>query len=233
MSIRYFIFDTETTGLPQRSKGRYANYNELEKYQNSRIIEIAWMIYENNKKIKEKEFIIKPKGEFQINPRAFQCHGISREKVEKEGIHMEQMIDEMMTDLINSDKIVGYNVSFDLAILRSELYRINSPIYIDLTFQRDNICLMWESRRKLNYKRLVSCTRVYEDLYQEKVTNAHRALKDVELTAKILIKLIEIPSIEQPSSMTKEISPKKNENKKKITLELIPKVKPTLQLTLK
>ena len=56
-----FVFDTETSGLPIRSKKRKLNYDNLNNYENARIVSISYLILDNNNNIVEKNtYYIKP-----------------------------------------------------------------------------------------------------------------------------------------------------------------------------
>ena len=55
-----FIYDVETTGLPIRINRRL-NYNNLESFNNCRLISISWIITDNINNIIEKgTYYVKP-----------------------------------------------------------------------------------------------------------------------------------------------------------------------------
>ena len=59
-----FVFDTETTGLPDRNKHSSTKYyppEELNHYDSSRIVSIAWMIFNKMGEVKYSRYaVIKP-----------------------------------------------------------------------------------------------------------------------------------------------------------------------------
>ncbi len=59
--MKYLVFDTETTGLPQRqSWSKYHPITDFSKYEKARIVSIAWAIYEDLKLIKSVYHVVKP-----------------------------------------------------------------------------------------------------------------------------------------------------------------------------
>ena len=76
----YLILDTETNGLPDLTGltyGSYPDYKDLNKYNNARIIQLSYMICDNN--LEEKELIdhIIYAENFEINNSEF--HNITTE----------------------------------------------------------------------------------------------------------------------------------------------------------
>ena len=43
------FFDTETTGLPERTKKGLASFKTLKKYDSARIVSISWLATQNHK----------------------------------------------------------------------------------------------------------------------------------------------------------------------------------------
>ena len=144
---KVFIFDTETTGLPDRVPGgkwgtssEYWNYTLNNKYDNSRIVSIAWAFcneFDRNKCIKQnnnnnnieelipiKNFIRYPE-DFNDIPTTH-IHGISFETAILTGIPFYDIFEKygLYEDLITTEYIIAHNVNFDIHILLNELYRI-------------------------------------------------------------------------------------------------------------
>ena len=131
-----FIFDTETTGLPDRVPGgkwgttsEYWSYTMNSKYENSRIVSIAWAFVQSfDKLVLDREqihhFIRYPEG-FDSIPTTH-IHGISYELATNEGIPFNDIFENcgLYEKLIHSDYIIAHNVNFDIHILLNELYRL-------------------------------------------------------------------------------------------------------------
>jgi DNA polymerase III epsilon subunit-like protein len=133
--MKYIVFDTETTGLPKRkSYDVYYPYTQLEKYEFSRLVSIAWAVYDGSEKITTRYFVIKPVG-FTISnsSKATEIHGITSEIAEEQGVDINTVFLTLLGDIDveNMVTLVAHNLEFDWHILLSEISRIsatkNSP----------------------------------------------------------------------------------------------------------
>ena len=85
----YFIFDTETTGLPKRWD---APLNDLDNWP--RCVQVAWQIHDNKGElVSQKSFLIKPDG-FSIPYESEKVHGISTALADKQGASLQQVLDD-------------------------------------------------------------------------------------------------------------------------------------------
>lgn len=135
-----FIFDTETTGLPEKVPGsiwgspnEYWNYQMNDKYKNSRIVSIAWAyVMSFDKLILESEinsikhYIRYPEGFVEI-PTTY-IHGISFQNALDIGIPFNDIFENcgLYDKLLNSNYIIAHNVMFDIHILLNELFRLGT-----------------------------------------------------------------------------------------------------------
>lgn len=84
----YLFFDTETTGLP---KNYNAPSSDLENWS-CRLVQIAWILADENKKpFAMSNFIIKPDG-FEIPKESSDVHGITTEKALAEGHDLKKVM---------------------------------------------------------------------------------------------------------------------------------------------
>ncbi len=117
-NIMYLFFDTETTGLPRNWKAPVTDLNNW-----PRMIQIAWILCDNDgTRIESKDYIIKPEN-FKIPEDASRVHGITTERAIKEGEDLESVLTEFNELIERSDYIVAHNISFDEKILGAELLR--------------------------------------------------------------------------------------------------------------
>ena len=133
-----FVFDTETTGLPDRVPGakwgtssEYWNYTINEKYERSRIVSIAWAFVRSFDKVVVgnetiQHYIRYPDG-FNDIPTTH-IHGISFETALRQGIPFCDIFENcgLYENLMRVDYIVAHNVNFDVHILLNELYRLDT-----------------------------------------------------------------------------------------------------------
>lgn len=159
-SIRsYVVLDTETTGLSRR---------------NDRIIEIALICYDNGQEVNRFSSLINPG--MPIPAAATRINHIRNADV----ANAPSIADVMPTilQLIDGRIIIGHNITFDLGFLGYAMPKESSSIsveYIDtLTLARR----AFPGRSSYKLVDLVSELGISD-------TQDHRALGDVELTAKL------------------------------------------------
>ena len=114
------IFDTETTGMP-------TNWNASDDDTDCwpRIVELAWIVIDENDNILfEKKYIIKPHN-FLIPVRVSNVHGITNEIAQREGVELRKVLDEFVKDLKDANVLIAHNIDFDYPILNCEIKRLN------------------------------------------------------------------------------------------------------------
>lgn len=183
MSILFF--DTETTGLPLRNNltRELSNPEDFEKYQNARLIEIAYKIVSATDILSSSTLV---KNEtLKIDNTSI--HGISTELALKHGKDISELLDEMLEDLNTYDvqKIVAHNVEFDFNILLAECYRYNKQDFIKkLSNINEKYCTMKESYKFFNFKKFPKLSELYEYLFKKTFQNQHTALSDCDACMK-------------------------------------------------
>ena len=149
------VFDTETTGLPERCPngwGSYWSYFMNEKYDSSRIISIAWSSLHNFNKDKInfndnkdtsptspttpsnltttpttiEHYLRYPEGFTEINNS--HIHGIKYEDTLASGVTFNDLLMKkgLCVDILKADYIVAHNINFDYHVLMNELYRLGT-----------------------------------------------------------------------------------------------------------
>ena len=189
-----FIYDVETTGLPIRINRRL-NYNNLESFNNCRLISISWIITDNINNIIEKgTYYVKPDN-FEVSQESINIHGLTNEFLEQNGESIHNIIDlikNIFTEKYEIIKIVSHNIDFDINVLKSELVRYN---YSDLLIKINDIetyCTMLKSQSIMRVNKWPKLSEAYRYFYDEDITNAHQAEYDTLYCYKIFKKLSEI-----------------------------------------
>jgi len=190
---KYLVFDTETTGLPpyrkvENSKEIASPLKYLKHWDECRIVEIAWLLYdEEGTCLKKEEHIIQPKN-YIIPDEASRIHGITQEIAIEKGIEIEFVLSMFASDLAEANYLVAHNMDFDYNVLLAEWLRY-TPSTAEPFILIPKICTMkdflkpnerWPRLADLYYK----CTG--KPFFQQ-----HRALGDAMACASILFKLIE------------------------------------------
>jgi len=179
-----FIFDTETTGLPERvpgakwgTSGEYWSYAMNEKYRQSRIVSIAWAYVRSFDKlildgeIASIQHYIRYPEDFTDIPTTH-IHGISFDTAIRTGVPFCDIFENcgLYEKLMESDYIIAHNVNFDIHILLNELYRLASvkaneviKHIANIMFLERCICTgnLGKDICKLNYKSKYSETANY------------------------------------------------------------------------
>lgn len=161
----FSVVDVETTGL---SAGR------------NRVIEIALVKIENLKITKKLNYLINP--QTYIPPFITTLTGIDNNDVAAAPLFSE-IIDEVIS-FIDNTILTAHNLPFDYSFLNSEFMIAGREL-----INEHNCCTLKIARNiypELQSKSLSSVAR-YLNLRN---SNAHRALGDAEITAKILLKMI-------------------------------------------
>ena len=184
-SRRYMVCDTETTGLPQKlSMFAYYPYQQVDKYNSSRLVQLSWGIYNlKNACIKLEDYIIKPNG-FGINNS--HIHGITYEMAKK-GFTLADVIDKFYSDLKLVDTIVGHNIMFDINILKSEMHRMKR---MDIIREIDNKKIIDTMAKSKNIVKSPKLGNVFKMLFNKEIENAHNSKYDVINTAKVVEEMV-------------------------------------------
>ncbi len=218
----FLIFDVETTGLPKRNYGSLPHYQDINKYNNSRIVQLSYSTYSfNSKKKCKKNYIIKsnnlnPLLKFKITEESLLIHGIDEKKSESIGVYLNKCLHKFYNKLNKITVIVGHNIDFDLAILKSELWRLylsnninKSDIDSKSIFYKNFIKLLSSKKTYCTMKRNVNLCKIpfdtkntnkvsykypkleelYETLFKKKPKHCHDASYDIKYTAKCFFRI--------------------------------------------
>jgi len=181
-----FVFDLETTGLPPR--GVSPSFHE--KWENCRIVEIAWELYDREYNlVEQRSYLIKPIG-FSIPESATKIHGISTNEAMHNGVDLSYVIQHFEMLLPHISCIVAHNISFDINVLLSEIYRMG--LY-DVAYMIQRIpqhcTMLYKLKPKEKWPKLIE---KYRAIFgKEPSGDLHRAGVDVRLCAQIFLHQIE------------------------------------------
>lgn len=178
----YLCFDTETATF------------------NRDFIQLAYIIYNN--KMEEIKTVNRYVKDYRyITKGSFNVHGITNDKLKKEGINFNEIIVEFLNDINDAKYIIGHNINFDINVIKNDIAKYNvivneknnyNPFENKIIYCTQNgsrsICnLKGKSNRKKNPK----LQELYEFLFEKEMKNAHNALDDVKNTMKCFLALRE------------------------------------------
>ena len=162
----YVLVDIETTGLSP---------------QTDEIIEIGAIKVKENKIVDQYDSLIRI--DYPLNPFITNLTGITNEMLQK-GKDSIQVLEEFM-EFTGKDIIMGHNVNFDINFIYDKC-----EIYLDSYLKNDFVATMRIAKKVIpnckNYK-LGTLAQMFDVDYK----NAHRGLKDVEITYEVYNKLKE------------------------------------------
>lgn len=108
------IFDTETTGLPEKNK-----HEDLQPH----VVQLACTLVDNNERIvSQLNHIIKPEG-WDIPKDSIDVHGITMEMATKYGLSRQAVLIMFANLVKKADILVAHNAQFDLKILNLQYKR--------------------------------------------------------------------------------------------------------------
>ena len=180
------IIDVETTGLPLCGMlpfGENPPYEELDKYNNARIVQISMMICnEQLEYIEMFDFIIKND---EYNIENSNIHGITNEISQEKGYIFTEVIPILLNNLKKVSCIVAHNANFDISIIKSELHRLSMNEAIDEINTKHIVCTMKltksivKAKNKNNRIKNPKLGELYKFVFDEVIENAHNSNYDV------------------------------------------------------
>lgn len=165
---KFAIIDIETTG------GSHTN---------SKITEIAIIVYQNNEIVREFESLINP--ECSIPPEITRITGISNQMVEDAPKFYE--IAKDILEITHDCIFVAHNVNFDYSFIREEFRDLG------YSFSRKRLCTVQLSKRYFPGLRSYALGNLIRH-FNIIVTERHRAMQDAKATLQVFEKMLEIES---------------------------------------
>lgn len=207
--MRFLVFDTETTGLPET---KYISPDTLNKWPH--IVQFSYVIYDLLLEdiVESKNYIIKIPETIIISEESSKIHGITNEMTEKSGTPICEVLNEFFYHLRNVDKLIGHNVEFDINMIKVELLRIINQNICSrdqkklykydlhyLTNYKDICCTLKDSiefcniqlinkfgKPYLKYPKLIE---LHEKLFNTSPKNLHNSFNDILVTLRCFMKL--------------------------------------------
>lgn len=212
--MRFLVFDTETTGLPQ-SKFIAPSTLHLWPY----IVQFSFIIYDSslNNIVESKDYIVKLPTSILISDDSTKIHGITNKISNEKGIPINEVLNEFFYYLRGVDRIIGHNIEFDINMVKIELLRIinNTNLPLDYISTEQIKIYKYELHFLTNYKN-ISCTlkdsiqfcniqlidkngkpylkypkliELHEKLFNQSPNNLHNSFNDILVTLRCFMKL--------------------------------------------
>jgi DNA polymerase III subunit epsilon len=194
--MKIIVYDTETTGLIKNKKCSPEN-TEYFPY----IVQFSWLIYDDKTgKITTKNYLIKLPDTVHIPIESMRIHGITNEKMRKDGIDIKGVLNEFTSDWMKCSILVAHNINFDNKVIQAEYCR-NQPINWLGRHRKIEYCTMNYGKKFTNilrkskfyngmYKKPPKLMELHQELFKETPGNLHDALVDVLVCFRCFHKMV-------------------------------------------
>ena len=193
--MKILTFDVETTGLPLK----WAKTYQVNRWPH--IGQFSWMVYDSskNKVVALEDHIVKlPKG-LKMLPDSIKIHGITNEKMRRNGKDINIILKKFMSDVRKSKILVAHNIQFDMNMITVE--QIRNGYKKTLKDSRKNLfCTMKEGKNTANlyrfskfYEKTVlkppKLIELHQKLFSSIPNNLHNSLIDILVCFRCFSKL--------------------------------------------
>jgi DNA polymerase III epsilon subunit-like protein len=198
--MKILVFDTETSGLPEKRASIY--HHSKWPY----IIQISYILYDlSDNSVIIKDNYVKIDNSIVIPPDSFDKHHLTHEILNEKGINIIQAMKEFNEYLKIADLVVGHNISFDKRMVFVECFRHRINQYFTVFKGKEKInktefCTMKNTTKYCKIERLSKTNTLYyktpslTELYFKLFPNVnlpknlHNSLVDVLITLRCYIK---------------------------------------------
>ncbi len=198
--MKILVFDTETTGLPEKNVSIY-DHNKW-----PYIIQLSYIFYDisnNISVIKDDYVYIRP--EVEISEASYEKHGITRELLNDKGVNIRTAMHDFNRFLNIADIVVGHNISFDKRMIFVECIRnrieqkftkyegnnkISKAEYCTMKNTVELCDLYYETKTGKQFKKNPTLSELYKKLFPQAVLpdNLHNSIIDVAVTIRCYMK---------------------------------------------
>lgn len=200
--MKILVFDTETTGLPEKNVSIY----EHNKWPY--ILQLSYIFYDISNNISViKDDYINIRSDIEISEKSFEKHGITRQIINNKGINIRSALNNFNRFLSISDIVIGHNISFDKRMICVECIRnrINygfSQYIDDKKISKQEFCTMkntvdfcnlyFQTKTGKQMKKNPTLLELHCKLFPEQhiPDNLHNSIVDVAVTIRCYMKYI-------------------------------------------
>lgn len=198
--VKILVFDTETTGLPEKNVSIY----DHDKWPY--IIQLSYIFYDisNNTSVIKDDYI-NIRQDIEITQASYEKHQISREMLDEKGINIRVALQDFNRYLALSDIVIGHNISFDKRMIFVESLRNRIEQKFTLFINGTKICksefctmkntadacgLTYQTRRGELKKKNPKLSELYQHLFPgvNIPENLHNSIIDVAVTTRCYMK---------------------------------------------
>lgn len=202
MSI--IVFDTETTGLP---KSKDINISQQHLWPH--IVQFSYIIYDlgSFNILKTRDHIINLSSEITIPDECVKIHNITNDMAHCSDVYLKDVLKEFMNDVIQTNIVIGHNISFDLNMIKIELLRLidktknsefkkmlfyiqnTDKLYCTMKSMVDTCRIERKRKNGSIYFKYPSLSELHEHLFAVIPNKLHNSLMDILITLRCFIKI--------------------------------------------
>jgi len=191
------FFDTETTGIPDRSAKWDTDFVDY-----PHVVQMAWI-----HGCKVENHIIRPDG-WEIPDDTVAVHGITTEYAFEHGEPFAAVVDMFIQDCHNAGLICGHNIHFDTGIVKANILRelgreyydandVETALYKGKRIDTMRPTMKWVDARMANGRlKFPNLGELYSRCFPGETFPAHNAIEDVKAVARCLPVLIDLGLLE-------------------------------------
>lgn len=201
--MKVLVFDTETTGLPKRTKDdRKPTIYDTAFWPH--IIQLSYILYdtERNKILLDHDFVVKIPDNCELSEKSVEIHGITRERSNREGIDITEALELFNICLLSADMVVAHNISFDKQIILVECirnkisggFRMKKPDQFFCTMKSTtDLCRIETTCKKTGekYFKFPRLSELHQQMFGEEPQNTHNSFVDILICLRCYIMLAE------------------------------------------
>jgi len=196
------VIDFETSGKPPGNKVHHNTYQNF-----PRAVQFCGFLYdlEQNQEISRLTYLFKI-DDFVIPEDSIKIHNITDEMVQQDGVYFQDVYENILNMLSEATQVVGHNLTFDLNVLRTELYHLyhNEMATLNRTVgiidSLSTYCTMLKSTRFCNimtegrrYPKWPQLVELHEKLFSKPPDmTLHDASADCQICLKCFLRLQEV-----------------------------------------
>ncbi len=180
------VFDTETTGLYKKNNNLAAQPH---------VVQLAAQMYDDKELVKELKYVLNYN--IDVPEGAARVHGLTREIIDEIGVEPRPVWDEFSNMILDCDRIVAHNSSFDGGMVGVSCLRDSMPDLGNYFKGTEVICTMMSSMKIVNlpnrwggvkWPKLIES---HEHFFGESFDGAHDAMVDTKACARIYFHLLD------------------------------------------
>jgi DNA polymerase-3 subunit epsilon len=192
--MKVLVFDTETTGLPEK------NALILEHNRWPFIVQLSYILYDTESKtlLKTVNVIIKIPEHIAIPAECTALHSLTQEICQSKGEPLRPILECFLAIAQEADLLVGHNISFDKNMIMVECSR--QGLIYDIMHTSRDYCTMKETKELVGkicifnntgrtFFKYPKLAELYSYLFTEAPKGMHDSMADILLCLRSYVKL--------------------------------------------